>query len=477
MRLKFLYAPLNLKQTSRLNHYYCFIYHRGPVWVYVLERRRAVEVWNTLMGDRDPTVACTTTPTSLRALYGLSRAQNALMGSPDTHTAEIQIASLFASSPLYPMHDLPTDLSSSSQFLSTSSAAMSSSQRTPGRYSTPSVTSTTSPGHATRLNSTGKPVTRFRARPLPATTIVPSIAPRTTKAAALRAGTLDPATLDAAAKGPKVAPTREQQVLAFMDVPGHKRSSTIPVASTAAPAIAPRMTKAAALRLGIEPPPRRVRHSMGGAGAGAEGVFEGVPGHKRRESIAVLSTRPPAVGPRLNRSAALRAEKDKAPPTSFQCTSHFPLSHWAICFVIIDWLTDWLHISSQDTRSARALPGRLHFWLAPALVAVRARARNGAHPICAYPRLRPDRSPAAAAPAQQPGRTHYRAEAEQERAAARGKDGGDECKCGFEEACTEGARGLSMYIMSLIAHGRGYEANTKTYISRRWPHMHLCDLS
>jgi hypothetical protein len=47
-------------------------------------------------------------------------------------------------------------------------------------------------------------------------------------------------------------------------------------------------------------------------------TFEGVPGHKRRESISVMSTKPPAVGPRLNRSAALRAEKEKAPPTSFQ---------------------------------------------------------------------------------------------------------------------------------------------------------------
>jgi len=25
---------------------------RGPVWVYILERKRAVEVWNSLMGAR-----------------------------------------------------------------------------------------------------------------------------------------------------------------------------------------------------------------------------------------------------------------------------------------------------------------------------------------------------------------------------------------------------------------------------------------
>jgi nucleoside diphosphate kinase len=47
----------------------------GPVWVYVLERRRAVEVWNSLMGDPDPTVAHENSPNSLRALYGISLEQ------------------------------------------------------------------------------------------------------------------------------------------------------------------------------------------------------------------------------------------------------------------------------------------------------------------------------------------------------------------------------------------------------------------
>ena len=53
-------------------------------------------------------------------------------------------------------------------------------------------------------------------------------------------------------------------------------------------------------------------------------TFEGVPGHKRRESIPVASTRPPSVAPRLNKSASLRVQKDNAPPpSSFMCT--FPL--------------------------------------------------------------------------------------------------------------------------------------------------------
>lgn len=292
--------------------------NRGPVWVYVLERRRAVEVWNTLMGDRDPAVARENTPTSLRALYGLSREQNGLMGSPDVQTAEVQIASLFASSPIFPTHELPDECSSpsaSTQFPSgslTSSVMSSLQRRTSDGYAGSSATNPSTAGRSSgHLTANGKPV--FRARPLPATTLVPDIAPRTTKAAALRAGIV----VSTSPKGPKVIPTREQQKQAFMDVPGHKRSTTIAVASTAPPIVAPRMTKAAALRQGIQAPPKMVRRvSMESSNSH---IFEGVPGHKRRESISVMSTKPPVVGPRQNRSAALRAEKDKAPPTSFQC--------------------------------------------------------------------------------------------------------------------------------------------------------------
>ena len=60
----------------------------GPVWVYVLERRRAVEVWKTLMGEPDPVKARESSPNSLRALFGITSAQNAVMGSPNTDTAE-----------------------------------------------------------------------------------------------------------------------------------------------------------------------------------------------------------------------------------------------------------------------------------------------------------------------------------------------------------------------------------------------------
>jgi hypothetical protein len=57
-------------------------------------------------------------------------------------------------------------------------------------------------------------------------------------------------------------------------------------------------------------------------------MFEGVPGHKRRESIKVASTAAPTVAPRPNRSSLLRAQKmaaaagspgpGGAPPSSFK---------------------------------------------------------------------------------------------------------------------------------------------------------------
>ena len=61
------------------------------------------------MGDADPETAKLNSPNSLRALYGLSVEQNAVMGSPDAELAEIQIASLFASSPLFSSADLPAE--------------------------------------------------------------------------------------------------------------------------------------------------------------------------------------------------------------------------------------------------------------------------------------------------------------------------------------------------------------------------------
>ncbi|KAH9922832.1 uncharacterized protein BXZ73DRAFT_91547 [Epithele typhae] len=270
----------------------------GPVWVYVLERRRAVEVWHSLMGDADPAVAQRETPHAIRALYGLSAAQNAVMGSPDAQTAEVQIMALFASSPPFPTTELP-DVGPGSM-RSVSSSVLERFAAEAGAASTPRRRT----GNGA---STGKG-SGFVARTLPATHLLPDIVPRMSKAAALRAGI--------AYEGPKrVAPTKERLAETFANVPGHKRSGTITVASTAPPAVAPRMTRAASLRLGSSPRRRSAAVARGGRA-----------GHKRRESIAVASTRPPSVAPRLNKSAALRAQKEAAPPSSYMCAYHLRFS-------------------------------------------------------------------------------------------------------------------------------------------------------
>ena len=221
----------------------------------------------------------------------------------------------------------------------------------------------------------------FRARPLPKTHLTPDISPRTTKAALLRQGLSADGVTKAASPKSRMSlastgriplPHMEKENEAekemekerikrtFAGVPGHKRSETITVASTAPPVIAPRLTKAAALRLGLaEPvlPPGRRRASTtssttnGKAAASTnaspvvspqkpnsvsdveregedtetekgrtrKNTFDGVPGHKRRESISVPSTTAgPSIVPRINRAAALR-KQGAPPPSSFMC--------------------------------------------------------------------------------------------------------------------------------------------------------------
>ncbi|KAF9233301.1 hypothetical protein BU15DRAFT_90408 [Melanogaster broomeanus] len=286
----------------------------GPVWVYVLERRRAVQV--------------TFNPPPV-----------------PQRRAETVIAALFASSPPFPPSELPhvEDRRNAGEYDrasldSDSSAVLEAIQLSLYAPATPSDT----PLSFTYLfgrtlsvtgsnSSPGKP--QFRARSLPKTHLAPDIAPRLTKAALLRQG------LNADGS-PKMAPPKTRMSLAstglrlprsgekerarktFNGVPGHKRADTISVASTAPPVIAPRMTKAAALRLGIEQPatPGKKRMSISGPPPKASGLGStnggSVPGHKRRETITVASVKPPTITPRPNRSSALRKEGG-VPPSSF----------------------------------------------------------------------------------------------------------------------------------------------------------------
>ena len=307
--------PLALQSTCSTDHpllhtsHIALPSHRGPVRVYVLERRGAVEVWQTLMGDTNPETAREQQPSSLRALYGISTIQNAVMGSPDNETAEIQIASLFASSPPFPVADLPDSGSIRSADSSVLRVLQESASSEVG-YPQSTTTNPSTVGGSKRSRPS------FKARPLPSTHVKPHIVPRTTKAASLRAGV----PVEQKPSGPRRPLSKEALAKTFANVPGHKRAETIVVASTAPPVVAPRMTRAASLRLGQQPPPRPARSATSDTAARtkstAQGTFEGVPGHKRRETISVASTKMPTVAPRTNRSAALRAMKDNTPPPS-----------------------------------------------------------------------------------------------------------------------------------------------------------------
>ncbi|KAH8998505.1 hypothetical protein EDB92DRAFT_1177577 [Lactarius akahatsu] len=311
----------------------------GPVWVYVLERRRAIEVWNTVMGDADPQIAREQSPSSLRALYGITRDQNAVMGSPDVEIAEIQIASLFVSSPPFPTSDLPQDYSDSLRSVPSTLPGLSSSSLSPRRV--PTSTSGHSAAGSSATNGTPQR-TPFKAREIPFSHVSPSIVPRTTRAADLRAGVTPPKLERNHA--PRTPPSKAALQKMFADVPGHKRTGSIAVASTAPPVVAPRMTRAASLRISGATPPRPVRPkpiiTLAQAKAKAEEearaaaalkeaqaiTFNGVPGHKRRESFSVASTKPPVVTPRQNRSALLRVSKDTPPPSSYQFRSPVAMS-------------------------------------------------------------------------------------------------------------------------------------------------------
>ncbi|KAF8340546.1 uncharacterized protein EI90DRAFT_3150888 [Cantharellus anzutake] len=337
----------------------------GPTWVYVVDKENAIQDLVTLIGDEDPNIARMSSPNSIRAKFGETLEENVMYVAPDRDVVELLISAVFQSSPPFPpaafpnededvlrIDDLTLDEAPSSRVLSDSSngnGSRSTERANQGRNSL------------------------FKARAVPPTTAAPSIQPRTTKAAALRAGLIVPSR---ATCKPRAPLTKEELARTFANVPGHKRSETIAVASTAPPTVTPRATRASLLRQGVDvrqspktrpsrpstagvsttsdtpgykrqlniqvastaPPaiqPRPTRASALRTGQAvsppkktvprdpsdiAAEIFIGVPGHKRRESISVASTRPPATTPRLNRSATLRARRSLSvlgPPSSF----------------------------------------------------------------------------------------------------------------------------------------------------------------
>jgi hypothetical protein len=178
---------------------------RGAVWVYVLEKENAVLDLLNLIGDADPDTARVNAPESIRARFGRTVEENVMYGAPDSDAAEMQIATIFVSSPPFP----PTEI-------------------TPNDVDVPVLTDRgfTNRERGVSEESHGsvqqrKANIQFRARPVPPTTAQPSIQPRTTRAAALRAGIISPKT-PPKTRGP---PTKADLARTFANVPGHKRAA------------------------------------------------------------------------------------------------------------------------------------------------------------------------------------------------------------------------------------------------------------
>jgi len=208
-----------------------------PVWVYVLSRARSASALIALAGPADPLAARKSDPESLRALYGANRWENGVWVTRDEANAERVVSDLFPGSPMMEFSDLPSANSSPARKVR-KAASHTSSLRSDVTGST-GTKGLAGSGSRASLAALSKP--GFKARPVPATTSVPSTIPRTTRAASLRAGKVAP-------PAPRPRMSQEERERTFDGVPGHKRRESIPVASTAPPAITPRPNRSVMLR-------------------------------------------------------------------------------------------------------------------------------------------------------------------------------------------------------------------------------------
>ena len=311
-----------------------------PVWVYVLSRPRSASALAALAGPLDPFAARKSDPESLRAVYGTNRWENGVWTTKDEGGAERIVSELFAGSPIMELSDLPSVHSSPDRRRVRKSTSHASSLKSD------MTTSTGTKSHSASLSRASLPPAPkpgFKARSIPSMLASPTIVPRTTRAASLRAGKAAPPPV-------RQRMSEEERERTFEGVPGHKRRESIPVSSTAPPAIVPRVNKSAMLRaqkrtegdkpkltsfpsMGDTKERERTPLSPEEAKERNQIIFDGVPGHKRRESITVASTAPPVVAPRVNRSSLLRAQKiagatsgGPAPPSSFKAGTDAPLT-------------------------------------------------------------------------------------------------------------------------------------------------------
>lgn len=340
----------------------------GPIYVMVLERNRAAELWKDMMGpdyDEDddaavhsqaaqPTLDSDGLPiakTGLRAQYGAG----ALYGSPP-RSAERQLAICFP------------ELASSEALdaLHAEASMMADEQRTADRpgsvaavgrdgsfvvrededivydeagqafdahngeplelqseividRSNDTDASVQAKLAAMSITATGAEAGGnkvFRARPLPASTMKASAQPRLSRAAALRMGIKLP-------DPPKRTPSTDaasQDAAANVGISGLPRADVKLPRSLQRPSVAPRLNKAAAARTGASdtsPTATKTRKPVD---------FSSTPGHKR---LSTSGPRPaslaaPTVAPRLNKAAAARQSQGGAgavPPTTTTASS------------------------------------------------------------------------------------------------------------------------------------------------------------
>ncbi|KAL7419194.1 hypothetical protein Q5752_006031 [Cryptotrichosporon argae] len=195
----------------------------------------------------------------------------------DTSASQAEIESLLSDGPVYPPHLVGTY------------AAL-----TPGKVARDPVLAhlarqQRAGGHGGGEADTPAP---FRARPAPK---FASAGPRLTKAAALRMGV----------EWEKKA--REPPASLPTSAPAHKRATSMatPVAALAQPAVAPKQNRAALLRAGIVPPAATKRDAAQVAAELAAGK-DAERARRRQSFAAVRSLDAPAITPRLNKAAALR---------------------------------------------------------------------------------------------------------------------------------------------------------------------------
>ncbi|CBQ73599.1 hypothetical protein sr11104 [Sporisorium reilianum SRZ2] len=163
------------------------------------------------------------------------------------------------------------------------------------------------------------PNATFKARAIPTSVKSrPSIEPRLSRAAALRMGVQLPAS-------PARTPSRTaaSSSAAKDGISGVTKRAVAPPASLKAPSIAPRLNKAALARSGQAEPVRRPASAASGDADAArqrkQVDFSNTPGHKRLSlagQSSIASIAPPAIAPRQNRASMGRIQHQPAGSSS-----------------------------------------------------------------------------------------------------------------------------------------------------------------